>query len=141
MKKFFKEYSVYIAWGISLVALVGSLYYSEVMNLPPCVLCWYQRICIYPLVIILGVGIWFKNRQIYLYALPLSIIAFLVGVYHNLLYYNILPESAAPCVAGISCTARLVELFGFLTIPAQALIASTLITLLLIIYWRTNRDV
>jgi len=141
MRKFFKEHSIYIAWGLALIAMLGSLYYSEVMLLPPCVLCWYQRICMYPLVVILGLGILLKNRQIYLYALPFSIIGFLIAVFHNLLYYNILPESAAPCVAGISCTARLIELFGFLTIPAQALIGFTLINILLIIYWRTNRDV
>lgn len=141
MKKFLKEYSLYIAWGIALTATMGSLYYSEIMNLPPCVLCWYQRISMYPMVVILGVGILLKNRLIHLYALPLTIIGFLIAVYHNLLYFNILPESAAPCVAGVSCTTQFVKLLGFLDIPLQGLIAFTFINIFLIIYWRMNRDV
>lgn len=141
MIKFLKEHSLYIAWGISLVALVGSFYYSEVMHLPPCLLCWYARICMDPLVVILGVGILLKNRLIHFYALPLSIIGLFVAAYHNLLYYNIIPEGLAPCVAGVSCTAKLPELFGLLTIPMQGLIAFALINVFLIIYWRTNIDV
>jgi disulfide bond formation protein DsbB len=140
MKKFLKEYSIYIAWGFSLIAMLGSLYYSEVMSLPPCVLCWYLRICLYPLVAILGVGIWQKNKKVYLYAFPLTAVGLVISVYHNLLYYNVLSESLAPCLAGVSCTTRMFNLFGFLPIPTQGLIAVVLINLFLIIYWKLNHN-
>ncbi len=141
MKNFFRQYSVILAWATSLVATLGSLYYSNVLNLPPCVLCWYQRIAIYPLVIFLAVAIQQKNKRIHLYVLPLTLIGMAISIYHNLLYYNIIPESLAPCVSGVSCTTRLLELFGFLTIPTQALIGFVLINLFLIIHWRLNKDV
>jgi disulfide bond formation protein DsbB len=141
MKNFFRQYSLLLAWATSLVATLGSLYYSNVLNLPPCVLCWYQRIAIYPLVIFLAVAIQQKNKRIHLYVLPLTLIGMAISIYHNLLYYNIIPESLAPCVSGVSCTTRLLELFGFLTIPTQALIGFVLINLFLIIHWRLNKDV
>lgn len=141
MKNFFRQYSLLLAWATSLVATMGSLYYSNVLNLPPCVLCWYQRIAIYPLVIFLAVAIQQKNKRIHLYVLPLTLIGMAISIYHNLLYYNIIPESLAPCVSGVSCTTRLLELFGFLTIPTQALIGFVLINLFLIIHGRLNKDV
>ena len=133
------KYLPHLAWLQATVAMLGSLYYSEVMKLPPCVLCWYQRILMYPLVLILLVGILRKDKQVVTYVLPLSIGGFLIAVYHNLLYYNILPESIKPCALGISCTTRYVEWFGFVTIPLQSLIAFTVISLCAIIYWRANK--
>src|SRR5438093_5112499 len=114
---FMKKAPLYIAWATSLGATLGSLYFSEIAKFPPCVLCWYQRICLYPLVIILTVGILRKNKDIPLYVLPLSLVGAAISVYHNLLYYKILPEAAAPCTAGISCTTKFIEWFGFVTIP------------------------
>jgi disulfide bond formation protein DsbB len=110
------------------------------MNLPPCILCWYQRIAMYPLVIILGIGILRKDVKVWITALPLSIIGLFIAVYHNLLYYKLLPEALTPCVTGISCTTKLIELFGFLTIPLQALIAFVVITVVLIAYARGQRN-
>ena len=135
------QYGLWAAWAVAVVATAGSLTLSEIYHMVPCVLCWYQRICMYPLVILLAVGIHQKNRKIHLYALPLSLIGLGISIYHNLLYYHIIPESLAPCVNGVSCTTRQLELFGFLTIPTQALIAFVLINLFLIIHWRTNKDV
>src|SRR5689334_5543280 len=97
---------LYTAWIISLVAMVGSLFFSEVMNLPPCVLCWYQRIAMYPLVVIIGIGIINRDNRVKSYALPLCLIGLAISIYHNLLYYHFIPESIAPCTQGISCTSR-----------------------------------
>src|SRR3989338_8671049 len=91
------------------LATIGSLIFSEILKFPPCILCWYQRIFMYPLVIILAVGIWKKDKNVHLYALPLSITGLIISIYHNLLYYKILPESAAPCILGISCTTKFIE--------------------------------
>ena len=123
-----------LAWTMALVASVGSLFFSEIMQLPPCVLCWYQRIAMYPLVIIIGVGIISKDGRLKSYALPLSVIGLAIAVYHNLLYYGIIPESITPCQQGISCTSRQIEWFGFITIPLLSLTAFSLITLCLIFY-------
>ena len=128
------ELMPFLAWTMALVASVGSLFFSEIMQLPPCVLCWYQRIAMYPLVIIIGVGIISKDGRLKNYALPLSVVGLAIAVYHNLLYYGIIPESITPCQQGISCTSRQIEWFGFITIPLLSLTAFSLITLCLIFY-------
>ena len=140
MINFIKKYSLYGAWSVALLSMVGSLYFSNVMNLPPCVLCWYQRIAMYPLVAILAVGIIRKDKNASLYALPLAIIGFITAIYHNLLYYNILPESVAPCTAGISCTTKLIKVFGFFDIPMLSLLGFAFIIILLIINYKTKES-
>lgn len=116
-----------LALGQALVATLGSLYFSEVLKFPPCVLCWYQRICMYPLVLILGTGIVTNDKKVIWYTLPLASIGWIIALYHNLLYYKILPESVAPCVNGVSCTTKFVEYFGFVTIPLLSWIAFSII--------------
>ena len=129
-----------VAWSTALVATLGSLMFSEVLGYPPCILCWYQRICMYPLVIIFGVGIMTKDRFTSWYALPLVLIGLLISIYHNLLYYNILPEAAAPCRAGVSCTTKFIEWFGFVTIPFLSMMAFAIIAALVWWQWRTSND-
>lgn len=128
-----------LAWTGSIVGMLGSLYFSEIAHYPPCVLCWYQRIVMYPLVVILAVGIVNRDRLVYRYALPLSLTGLGIALYHNLLYYNILPEAAAPCVAGVSCTTKFIEWFGFLTIPLLAGLGFLGITILLLLFRRGVR--
>lgn len=111
----------YLAWFFALVGLVGSLFLSEVMELPPCSLCWYQRIAMYPLVFIIGVGIATGDRSWRKYAWPLVIAGLAIAVYHNLLYYGFIAEELAPCTEGVPCNAKLLELFGFITIPLMSL--------------------
>lgn len=138
MKKFFGQNIIYIAWIQALVATCGSLFFSEVLHFTPCVLCWYQRICMYPLVIILTVGILEKNKKIYRYILPLSLTGLVISVYHNLLYFGVIPESIAPCIKGISCTTKFFAWFGFITIPLLSLTAFSVITLCMFIYRSYN---
>ena len=125
---FLRENILYLAWIQACVATLGSLYFSEVMNLQPCVLCWYQRILMYPLSLIIMVGIWRRDSALYLYVLPLSMLGFGIATYHNLLYYGILPESIQPCLLGVSCTTRQIEWLGFITIPVMSLLAFTVIS-------------
>ena len=124
----------YLAWIIALVATAGSLFFSEVMQLPPCVLCWYQRIAMYPLVLIIGVGIVTRDRRLKSYALPLALVGLLISVYHNLLYHGLIPESITPCAEGVSCTSRQIEWLGFITIPLLALTAFVAVSLCLLFY-------
>ena len=126
----------YVAWFQVLIATLGSLYFSEVMKLPPCTLCWYQRIFMYPLVYVLAVGIVSEDKKLKYYCLPLSITGLLVATYHNLLYYHVIPESIAPCTSGISCTTRQIEWLGFITIPLLSLVAFTVTTIALLLYKR-----
>ena len=127
---------IYIAWAISLTATIGSLFFSEVMEFPPCTLCWYQRIAMYPLVIIFFVGKEKSLKDVLSYSLPFVLTGWIFSLYHNLLHYEIIPESAAPCQEGVSCSTVYIEIFNFLTIPMMALIAFSLIGCCLMIIQR-----
>jgi len=88
----------------------------------------------YPLVALIAVGIIKKDKNLPYYVLPLSSIGGLLAVYHNLLYYQIIPESAAPCLTGISCTTKFIEWFGIITIPFLSLAAFIFITACMVGY-------
>lgn len=120
------------------ISIMGSLYFSEIVKLPPCALCWYQRICMYPIVIIISVGIWKKDKNLAYFVLPFSIIGIIIAGYHNLIYYKIIHEIITPCTLGVSCTTKQLELFGFLTIPLLSLISFLLITALTLLQIRLS---
>ena len=122
--------SVYLQTGflLSVIATAGSLFFSEVMKLPPCVLCWYQRICMYPLVLILGLALLKNTKDVFKYASVLSVVGLGIAIYHNLLYYKIIPDSITPCSEGISCTSKQIEWLGFITIPFLSLVVFLMIT-------------
>lgn len=134
-----REVLPYIAWTQALVATIGSLGFSEILQLTPCTLCWYQRIAMYPLVLVLGAGIVLGDRRLALYALPLSVVGLAIATYHNLLYYGVLPEGIVQCALGVSCAERQLEWFGFVTIPVLSLIAFAVITLALLGHQRWSR--
>lgn len=129
------HYAILIQAG---VAMAGSLFFSEVMNLPPCVLCWYQRIAMYPIVILTAIGIIRNDRKTYISVLALALPGLAISIYHNLLYWKILPESIAPCMLGVSCTTKFFEWFGFITIPFMALVAFIVINVLAFISLKKN---
>ncbi len=140
LRKINPLYFLLFAWAQSLFAMGGSLYFSEILHYPPCVLCWYQRIAMYPFTLLLPIGIARKDRNIFFYTLPLVTIGWIISIYHNLLYYKILPESIAPCVAGISCTTKYVEFLGFITIPLLSFVAHTVILLSLLAYYHFTKN-
>ena len=123
---------IFSAWLIAAVSTLGSLFFSEIMELTPCVLCWYQRIFLFPLAIILLIGLFPLDKKVVNYALPLAIIGLLFTVYHCLLFFGVIPENLQPCSQGVSCTDDNMELFGFLPIPLLALIAFLMIIILLL---------
>lgn len=120
--------ALYLAWLVAIVAMAGSLFFSEIQHFPPCVLCWYQRIFMYPLVLLIGVGLLRKDANLPAYILPLSLAGMVVAFGHVLLYYGVIPEAAVPCAAGVSCTTKFIEWFGFITIPLLSLTAFTVIS-------------
>ena len=137
--KFLKDNLLQLSLLVAATSAMGSLIFSEILKFPPCVLCWYQRIAMYPLVVILAVGIWKKDKNTPLFVLPLSIAGMIIALYHNLLYYNIIPEATAPCVQGISCTTKFIEWFGFITIPFLSLSAFVVITAAVIAHIKFSR--
>jgi disulfide bond formation protein DsbB len=127
---------LFIAWLIATTGTLGSLFFSEVMEFAPCLLCWYERIFLYPLVITLAIGLFPLDKAAIKYSLPLAIAGWFVALYHNLLYFGIIPEKLQPCREGVSCTEVYIELLGFLDIPMMALLAFTVIIALLVIVRR-----
>lgn len=119
---------LFAVWIVSVVATMGSLFFSEVMRLPPCVLCWYQRICMYPIAVVATVGLGTRDLGVSRYLAPLSVAGVLIAIYHNLLYYHIIPDSITPCSTGVSCTDRQIEWLGFITIPLLSLTAFVMIS-------------
>jgi len=131
---------LFSAWMVALVATAGSLFFSYVMEFAPCVLCWYQRIFLFPLVVVLARGLFPFDRSAVKYGLPLAILGGVVAAYHNLVYAGVVPESLQPCAKGVSCTEEYISLFGLLSIPALSLIAfTTLAGILIALRRRTSK--
>lgn len=97
------------------------------MQLQPCVLCWYQRIAMFPLVVVLGIGLCREDAGSVLYGLGLAASGWAVAGYHFLLYTGWIPEGLQPCAKGLSCAAVDLRLAGFITIPLMSLLAFTTI--------------
>ncbi|WP_270165476.1 disulfide oxidoreductase [Paenibacillus sp. SYP-B4298] len=128
-----RQYSLYLAWLVALVATFGSLYFSEILGFIPCEYCWYQRILMYPLSIILGIAAFFDEHTVRKYVLPLSIIGMCVSTFHYMLQKIPGLAEIKPCTQGVPCSAQYINWLGFITIPFLALIAFTLITLILVL--------
>jgi len=138
MKAFLKGYGLYLAWLVAIVATAGSLYFSEVRGFPPCKLCWFQRIFMYPLVIILGLASYRGDRALAGYVLPLSLIGGSLSLYHYLEQKVPWLGSSALCRAGIPCEVQYINWLGFITIPFLALVAFTLITIFMLFVRRAS---
>lgn len=132
---------VKIAWAQAVVGMVVSLYASEVIGLIPCALCWYQRIALYPLVVIFSVGLWRKDQFVYWYGLPLSLIGGLIALYHTMLQWGLVSESLITCVSGVPCSQASINLFGFVNFPFLSLLGFGVITLCLILFKRSTQPV
>ncbi len=131
---------VFAAWLVASVSTLGALFFGEVMQLPPCVLCWYQRICMFPLVLILPVGMFPFDRKVIRYALPLAAIGWPFAVFHVLLIAGVIPESIKPRTQGVPCSEKVIEWFGFVTIPLLSVVAfSTIIALLILAHLRGSK--
>ena len=119
---------------VSLTATLGSLYFSEKRGFTPCILCWYQRILMYPQVALFATALYLKKKDIYQYILPISIFGFLIAGYHYYLQNN--PNAFAPCSAvgfSVSCSERYSTTFGYITIPFMSLSAFALIITFMLI--------
>lgn len=131
--KILAKQAPYAALIIVIISILGSLYFSEIRRFAPCVLCWIQRIAMYPLIFILTVGILLKDKNLPYYVLPLSVFGVVVAFYHTLLNYGFISESLAPCQFGVSCTTKYIQFFGFITIPLLSLAA--FLSISIIMFW------
>jgi len=122
----------FLAWLIATLATLGSLFLGEVMGYTPCVLCWYQRIVMFPLVVVLAVGLFPFDPRVLRYALPFVVAGWGLALYHLLLVAGWIPEAIRPCQQGVPCSHVQVVWFGFVTIPLLSLAAFSLIAALLV---------
>jgi len=124
---------IFLCFLVASIATFGSLFFSEVMNFVPCSMCWYQRIFMYPLVLIFLANLLYPDDKVFKYSMLLVVTGLAFSIYHNLLMFDIIPESVVPCVSGVPCSTEYINWFGFVTIPLLSLISySTLFILLMI---------
>ncbi len=129
--------AIWLAFAVALVATVGSLVYSEVIHFVPCRLCWFQRIAMYPLSVILLVGAIRKEAVVKYYGLPLALIGLAVSVYHNLVQFFPSMEGGS-CDPLNPCSARSVAVFGFIDLPFMAGAGFIVIAVLLAFYTKAS---
>ncbi len=127
---------IFICWLIATISSLGSLFFSEVMDFAPCALCWYQRIFMFPLVLIFISGLFPLDQKVFKYALPVSLLGWAFAFYHFLVYSGFIPERLQPCGQGVSCSETYIDIFGFITIPLLSMLSFTAIIVLLIIFYR-----
>ncbi|NTY01809.1 disulfide bond formation protein B [Deinococcus sp. JMULE3] len=141
-----RDNRLYAAWVVSLIATLGSLYFSEIRHFNPCILCWFQRIFMYPLAVILGVAALTGDLRVRRYALPLAGTGVLIALYQNLETWGVVPvlracsaDPSASCGTPWPVWGMNSPLNTILTIPVLSMIAFTLIIALL--SWRRNRTI
>lgn len=118
---------LYLAWGVTLLSTLISLIFSEILKYPPCSLCWYQRIFMYSLAIILPIGIILKDKYISFYLFVLSLFGLIFATYHSLIYHNIIAEVLTVCTADLSCKTKQFELFDVISIPVMSAVSFLLL--------------
>jgi disulfide bond formation protein DsbB len=125
-----------LAWLVVIAATAGALFIGEVMLMVPCQLCWYQRIFMFPLALILGMACFSEDRRGAVYALPLALGGTAMAGYHTLLVAGLIPKAWLPCSAGVSCADQRLEILNGIQIPWLSLAAFAAISLLLTLFLR-----
>lgn len=139
IRSFILEQGLPLSWAIAATAMAGSLYFSEVLEYIPCNLCWYQRILMYPLVILLGIAAVRKDYRIAIYVLPMTLLGLCISSYHYLMEKTDFVKSGSKVCGIVPCDAEYINWFGFVTIPFLALVAFAMISLLMIGVIRASR--
>lgn len=138
--RLFRTYGLYFAWLVAVVAMAGSLYFSEVRHFVPCAFCWYQRILMYPLVLILGIAAYKQDKGAVIYSLPLSLLGIGFALYQYLDQKIPSFGAAATCKVGVPCSTVYINWLGFISIPFLSLTAFTLVSALLILVATAKPD-
>ncbi len=122
---------LFAVWILATISTLASLFFSEIMKMPVCVLCWYQRIAMYPLVLILPLALFPLDKNVTRYGGILVLFGWLTALFHVLLVAGFIPKSAQPCVQDIPCSETHLNLFGFLNMPMMSLLTFSIMGLLL----------
>ncbi len=122
---------LFAAWLLALIATASALFLGEAMGMTPCVLCWYQRIAMFPLVLVLGLGLLDSDPRSLRYAWPLAGSGWALATYHCLVFYGVIAEGLMPCGKGGSCADAELQVAGVVPIPLLSMLAFTGILLLL----------
>jgi disulfide bond formation protein DsbB len=130
------ETGLFQAWVVATVCMLGSLYYSQIAHFEPCELCWFQRICMYPLPFVMGVGLRRRDRGVRYYVLPLASIGALISIYHYQL--ERFPHQSSMCELANPCSLVWVWRFHFVSIPFMALSGFAFILTAMLIVGRSD---
>ncbi len=140
------NYALPIGFILGLAAIVGSLTYSNIYMLPPCLFCWWQRIFLYPQFVLFAIA-WYRNRkgtfdgkEIFYFTTPMAIIGSVISLYHVFLQQGVIANTGACLQNGVSCTTIDISVFGFLTIPIMALVLGIALALLGVFVIRTKKN-
>ncbi|OPD40921.1 disulfide oxidoreductase [Bacillus thuringiensis] len=132
-----QKYHIVFAWTIATSAMLISLFFSEWMKLPPCDLCWYQRMAMYPLVLILGIGMYRKDPAVSTYAFPFACLGLMLSVYQ--ITIQTFPASEMKiCSVGVSCLEDYLNLFGFISIPMLYFVG--FLAIIILLYIKSDRE-
>jgi disulfide bond formation protein DsbB len=137
--RFLGKNSISLTFITCLLSIIGGLFYSSIAGFQPCVLCWWQRIFLYPQAVILAIAFFTDDEHIHKYSLALSSLGILVSIYNVYLQFG--GTDAINCSAGgaTSCSIRYFVEYGYITIPTMALTAFTLL-LILMLFRRNSRQ-
>ena len=139
-KKDSRESYLFAAWATSIIAMFGSLYFSEIRQYEPCLLCWYQRILMYPFALILGIAVVKKDYKITFYTMIMSAVGGLISLYHySLQKVPFMADNAVTC-GRVPCTGQYINWLGFITIPFLALTAFIIIFSLSLVVWKKSKE-
>jgi disulfide bond formation protein DsbB len=122
---------LFLVWILAAIGTLASLFFSEIMKLPVCSLCWYQRIAMYPLVVILPIALFPFDAKVTRYAGVLVLFGWLTALFHVLLVAGYIPKSAHPCEKGIPCSETHIDILGFINMPIMSLFTFSVMGLLL----------
>jgi disulfide bond formation protein DsbB len=140
-KKDSRESFLFVAWATSIIAMFGSLYFSEIRQYEPCLLCWYQRILMYPFTLILGIAVVKKDYKISFYTMIMAAVGGLISLYHySLQKVPFMADNAVTC-GRVPCTGQYINWLGFITIPFLALTAFIIIFSLSLMIWKKSKEV
>ena len=128
------------AWLVSVVATGGAVFIGEIMGMTPCVLCWYQRIAMFPIALVQGMSLYAEDRRGAVYALPMALTGLVIAGYHSLLVTGLVPQTWTPCSAGVSCANQKLSIFWGMELPWLSFASFAAIVACLSIYLRRTRQ-
>jgi disulfide bond formation protein DsbB len=134
-----RENLLFLAFAAALIAMFGSLYFSEIRQYEPCELCWYQRILMYPFVVLLGIATVKKDYGIAFYTMILSAIGGCISLYHFGIQKLSFLADVAPACGRVPCTSDYINWLGFITIPFLALIAFIIVFICSFLIWKQTK--